>query len=70
METLKFLEIRVQISFGGPPLQLLQRRDKVCGRDRLNFFSLEEPESVKHDSSEDSIFGVRHQQRQGMSLKG
>lgn len=51
IETLEFLEIRLLISFGGPLLQLLQRRDEVHGRDRLNFLSLPEQEPVRQDFS-------------------
>lgn len=33
IETLEFLEIRLLIRFGVPVLQVLQRRDRVHGRD-------------------------------------
>lgn len=55
--TLEFLEIRLLISFGGPVLQVLPRRDRVHGRDRLNFLRACGAECL----CEDSTLGVSHQ---------
>lgn len=51
IETLELLEIRLLISFGGPLLQLLQRKGKAHVRDRLNLLSLAEQEPVRQDFS-------------------
>lgn len=65
-ETLEFLEIRLLIRFGVPVLQVLQRRDRVHGRDRLNFLRACGAGCL----CEESALGVRHQQTQGVPLKG